>query len=123
MTDIVALAQEIIAMRKNPLKTNAHQRYPAAAQQFAQLVAACDDPTQLRAIIRADTGHVLPPPVKQTVYEKLLAMPDQRTPEVLRAYAMHLTMFGYTGADGALVHDVDDQINALFAEADNNAVE
>jgi hypothetical protein len=118
MTSLVTLARAIIDMRKHPLKTNARERYPAAAAQFAQAVAACDDPVRLRAVIRADTGHVLPPPVKQQVYEKLLAMDDQRTPDVLRAYAMHLTMFGYTDADGALIHDVDDQINALFAEAD-----
>ena len=116
MTDLIQLAQSIIEMRKNPLRNNARQRYPAAAQQFAQAITDCDDADTLRQIIRTDTGHVLPPPIKQQVYEKLLADDTNRTPSLLQAYAMHLTMFGYTDADGNLIHDTDDMINALYDE-------
>lgn len=116
MTDLLTLAQSIIEMRKHPLRSNARERYPAAAQQFAQAVADCDDPATLRAIIRADTGHVLPPPIKQQIYEKLLADDANRTPSLLQTYAMHLTMFGYTDADSNLIHDTDDMINALYKE-------
>lgn len=118
MTELVALAQDIIQMRKFPLKNNGMQRYPAAQQAFAAGVAACDDPAILRGIIAVDTGHVLPSPIKQRVYEKLLAMPAERDAALLRAFAMHLVMFGYTDADGNLNSDVDAQINALYQEAE-----
>ncbi|MEM6284026.1 MAG: hypothetical protein AAF787_17675 [Chloroflexota bacterium] len=116
--DLITLAGDIIAMRKNPLKNNARTRYPAAAQQFAHAIAHCEDTATLRELIRLDSGHVLPPPTKQQIYEKLLADDANRTPDILRAYGMHLVMFGYTDADGKLVHDTDDITNALYAEAD-----
>ncbi|MEL6148540.1 MAG: hypothetical protein AAFV33_12985 [Chloroflexota bacterium] len=116
--DLITLAQDMIAMRKNPLKNNAARRYPVAAQQFAQAVANCDDADTLRELIRLDSGHVLPPPTKQQIYEKLLAADANRTPDVLRAYGMHLVMFGYTDADGKLVHNTDELTNTLYAEAD-----
>ena len=119
MTDLLTLTQSIIEMRKHPLQNNARERYPAAAQQFAEQVDTCDDPATLREIIRTDTGHVLPPPIKQQVYEKLLADDANRTPSLLQAYAMHLTMFGYTDADGSLVHDTDNMVNALYDEIEN----
>ena len=116
MTDLVELAQRLIAMRKDPLRQKARERYPAAAQAFAAGVAACDDPAVLLALIRADTGHVLPPPTMQVAYERLLADEARRTAGLLGAYAMHLTMFGYTAADGSLVHDTDEMVSALYAE-------
>ncbi len=115
---LLDLARDVIDMRKRPLQTKAHQRYPAAAQQLSAAVTACDDPDTLRALIRLDTGHVLPPPVMQVAYETLLADAVQRTPDVLRAYALHLTMFGYTDADGSLIHDTDALTQSLFDEAE-----
>ncbi len=113
---LVTLAEDLIAMRKNPLRNKAAMRYPAAAMQFAADVAGCDDPDVLRKIIVVDTGHVLPPPVKQGIFTRLLA--HERTPDLLRAYGMHLVMFGYTDENGALVYDTDAMTNALYDEAD-----
>lgn len=117
MGELVELAREIILMRKYPLKNQGAQRYPAAAQRFATLVDACADRVVLREIVRLDTGHVLPTATKQRVYEKLLADETQRTPDLLNAFALHLIMFGYMGADGVLVHDTDDLVHDLQAEA------
>jgi hypothetical protein len=118
MADIVQLAHDIILMRKYPLRDNGARRYPVAAQQFSQAVAACDDLSALRDIIAADTGHLLPTPTKQQVYEKLLAHPEERTASMLRAYAMHLEMFGYSLPDGTLQADTDAMVDKLLAEAD-----
>jgi hypothetical protein len=118
---LLDLAREVIDMRKRPLQTRAHQRYPAAAQQLTAAVTACDSSVTLRALIRLDTGHVLPPPVMQVAYETLLSDEAQRTPDVLRAYALHLTMFGYTDSAGNLVHDTDALTQALFDEAEGKA--
>lgn len=112
------LAQDIITMRKHPLKNNGARRYPAAAQQFDAAVRDCDDLDTLAAIIHLDSGHVLPPATIQRAYERLLADDAHRTAPRLRAYAFHLIMFGYTDADGMLVHDTDAQVDALHAEAD-----
>lgn len=118
MNELVDLAQALIAMRKYPLKDNGARRYPAAAQQFAALATHCTDADALQAVIDVDTGHVLPPPTKQVIFEKLLDRPAYRTSANLRAFALHLVMFGYTEADGTLNSDVDERVNALFAEAD-----
>lgn len=115
---LVQLAEDIIDMRKHPLRSNARERYPTAMQKFADEVNACNDTATLREIIRVDSGHVLPPPIKQIAYEKLLAQTEQRTPGLLRAFAMHLVMFGYTDENGVRIHDTDDRVNELYDEAE-----
>lgn len=116
--DLLQLAKDIIDMRKHPLKNNGARRYPIAAQQFDAAINVCEDMTVLREIIAVDTGHVLPSATKQHIFEKVLANDVQRTPDMLRAYGMHLVMFGYIDEAGMMVHDTDDMTDALFAEAD-----
>jgi hypothetical protein len=118
VTDLIRLTQDLIAMRKYPLKHDGVARYPAASQAFTAAVAACDDPAILRDILRLDTGHVLPTVAKQQVYEKLLINDANRTPALLQAFAMHLEMFGYVDENGMRQEDTVERIEALLAEAD-----
>jgi hypothetical protein len=118
MTDLIRLTTDIIEMRKYPLKNKGALRYPQASIAFAEAVRACEDHAILREIIRIDTGHVLPTVSKQQVYQKLLSHPQERTSEMLQAFAMHLVMFGITDENGVRLPDADAHIDALLAEAE-----
>ena len=118
MTDLILITQDLIDMRKHPLKAQANTRYIGAAQEFTAAVAACENVETLREVLRLDTGHVLPTVAKQQVYEKLLADEAARTPALLQAFAMHLEMFGYVDTNGLRQDDTDERIEALLAEAD-----
>ncbi|MEO0563440.1 MAG: hypothetical protein AAF125_15125 [Chloroflexota bacterium] len=116
--DLITLANQIIDMRKHPLKHNGGRDYPTAAAAFTAGVEACEDADVLREIIQIDTGHVLPTVAKQRTYEKLLEVEGQRSAALLDAFAMHLLMFGYVDAMGMRQPDTDARIDALLAEAD-----
>lgn len=116
--EVQQLAQDLIALRKDPMRHRAHERYAHLADQFAQAIGACADATVLIEVLRLDSGHVLPTLTKQAIYEKLLANPSTRTASLLRAFGMHLVMFGYTETDGTALYEVTQWVDELFDEAD-----
>lgn len=116
--DARQLAQDLIALRKDPMRHRAHERYTQLAEQFSQAIEACTDSVTLLEVLKLDSGHVLPTPTKQMIYEKLLAEPSTRTVPILRAFGMHLVMFGYTATDGTATYDVTGWVDELFNEAD-----
>ncbi|MFZ4826385.1 MAG: hypothetical protein ACOYLB_03435 [Phototrophicaceae bacterium] len=116
--DVQQLARDLIALRKDPMRHRAHERYAQLAEQFSQAIEACTDSAVLLEILKLDSGHVLPTPTKQAIYEKLLAEPSTRTAPILRAFGMHLVMFGYTATDGTATHEVTQWVDDLFDEAD-----
>lgn len=114
--DIRDIARELIALRKKPTTQDRITQYPALLQQFDAQLSQCDDVGVLRHIIELDSGYYLLAGYRQRVLEKWLGI--ERTPEVLRLYAMQLMLFGDVDAFGEADTDVDERVQALEAEAD-----
>jgi hypothetical protein len=110
------LTRELINLRKKPTTQERFKAYPQMLQRFNELVEAADDPAPLKKVLALDTGYYLPAGYRQQVIEKLLEM--QRTPEMLRAYALQLELFGDVDEYGEANIQMDKRIDALHAEAD-----
>jgi hypothetical protein len=105
-----------MALRKKPTTQERFKAYPQMLQKFNDLVKAADDPAPLEQVLKIDTGYYLPAGYRQQVIEKLLSM--ERTPEMLRAYALQLELFGDVDEYGEANIQMDARIDALHAEAD-----
>ncbi|MCS6836732.1 MAG: hypothetical protein NZ750_12040 [Anaerolineae bacterium] len=114
--DLLELTRLLIEVRKRPGTEARYKAYPAMLQRFRDLLANCDDPAVLRQVIALDSGYYLLAAYRQQVLEKLLA--QQRSADVLRAYALQLELFGDVDEFGEANTDVDDRIEALLREAD-----
>ncbi|MCB9458561.1 MAG: hypothetical protein H6670_02845 [Anaerolineaceae bacterium] len=113
---LLNITRELIALRKKPSTQVRFKQYPALMQQFSDLVDQCDDVATLRQIIELDSGYHLLAWYRQKTIEKWLSL--ERTPNVLRLYAMQLNLFGDVDAFGDADTDIDDRVLALEAEAD-----
>ena len=114
--DLLELTRLLIDVRKRPGTEARYKAYPAMLQRFRDLLASCDDPAVLRQVIALDSGYYLLAAYRQQVLEKLLA--QQRSADVLRAYALQLELFGDVDEFGEANTNVDDKIEALLREAD-----
>jgi hypothetical protein len=85
--------------------------------RFRDLVNDCDDVDILKQVIRLDSGYYLLAGDRQTVLEKLLTI--ERTPSILRTYAMQLELFGDVDDFGEANLDIDARVQALYDEADS----
>ncbi|MEM9952054.1 MAG: hypothetical protein AAF846_10660 [Chloroflexota bacterium] len=110
------LTRDLIALRKKPTTQERFKSYPAMLQRFNELLDVCDDEATLHEVLKLDTGYFLLAGYRQRVIEKLLEI--DRTPEMLRTYAMQLELFGDVDEYGEANLDIDEQVNELYAEAD-----
>lgn len=110
------LTQAIMQLRKKPGTQAQYKRYPLLLQQFNVLLEQCDEAKTLKDVLRIDTGYFLPPNYRQRLIEKLLTM--ERTPQLLRLYAMQLELFGDVDEFGNEDLNIDARVESLHAEAD-----
>lgn len=110
------LTRELVSLRKKPSTQERFKSYPAMLQRFNQLLETCDDAATLKEVLRLDDGYYLLAGYRQRVIEKLLML--ERTPAILRAYALQLELFGDVDDYGEANTDVEERVQALFAEAD-----
>lgn len=110
------ITHALVALRKKPGTQAQFKQYPQLLGRFNELLAQCADAETLKATLRADSGYFLPANYRQRVLETLLTL--ERTPPLLRAYAMQLELFGDVDALGEADLDVDERVAALYAEAD-----
>lgn len=115
------LTKELILLRKKPTTQERFKAYPSMLQKFNELLIACDDEAILREVLRLDSGYFLLAGYRQRVIEKLLEM--KRSPEMLRTYAMQIELFGDVDEFGEANLEIDDIVEALYAEADELASE
>ncbi|MEL7434144.1 MAG: hypothetical protein AAFN11_09355 [Chloroflexota bacterium] len=115
--NLIDLTKDLINLRKKPTTEARFKSYPAMLQKFNELLVECTDETVLREVLRLDSGYFLLAGYRQRVIEKLLAI--KRTPAMLRTYAMQLELFGDVDEYGEANLDIDDKVEALYAEADN----
>jgi len=110
------LTRELVRLRQKPSTQARFKAYPMMLKRFDELLNECDDVATLREIIDLDDGYYLLAGYRQRVLEKWLSL--ERTPQVLRLYAMQLLLFGDVDAFGEADTDVDERVAALNAEAD-----
>jgi len=110
------LTRDLISLRKKPTTQERFKAYPAMLQKFDELLTACEDAATLREVLRLDSGYFLLAGYRQRVIEKLLAI--ERTPQLVRTYAMQLELFGDVDEYGEANLEIDAQVEALYAEAD-----
>lgn len=110
------LTRALIKLRKKPGTQEQYKQYPQLLQRFNELLSLCDDPETLKDVLRVDTGYFLPPSYRQRLIEKLLTM--QRTPQLIRVYALQLELFGDVDEFGNEDLDIDERVSALHAQAD-----
>lgn len=110
------ITRELVRIRQKPTTQKRFKQYPALLQRFREQVAACDDVAVLREVIALDSNYYLLAGYRQQVLERWLEL--ERTPEVLRLYAMQLMLFGDVDEFGEENLDVDARVTALNAEAD-----
>jgi len=115
--DLLEVTRLLIEVRKRPGTEARYKAYPAMLQRFRDLLATCDDPATLRQIIALDSGYYLLAAYRQQVLEKLLA--QQRSADILRAYALQLELFGDVDEFGEANTDVDAKVEALLREAES----
>lgn len=113
--NLLDLTRELVSIRQKPTTQERFKAYPAMLQQFHALLASCTDPLILRGVIELDNGYYLLAGYRQQVIEKWLLY--ERTPEVLRLYAMQLLLFGDVDEFGEANTDVDERAAALEQEA------
>lgn len=113
---MLQIAQDLIDLRKKPTTEERFKRYPTMLMQLREAIDACDDPARLKALIALDSGYYLLAGDRQRAIEKWLSY--ERTPEVLRLYAMQLMLFGDVDDYGEADTNVDARVDALNAEAD-----
>lgn len=114
--DLPELTSVLVQLRKKPGTEARFKAYPAMLQRFGELLEACEDPAILHEVLRRDEGYYLLAGYRQRVIERLLGF--GRTPDVLRIYAMQLTLFGDVDAFGEADTETDARVEALEAEAD-----
>ena len=114
--NLLDLTRELVRLRQKPTIKSRVQAYPTLLQRFVALLQACDDVDILREVIAIDSNYYLLAGYRQQVLERWLTL--ERTPEVLRLYAMQLMLFGDVDDYGEADTDVTDRVDALNAEAD-----
>lgn len=110
------LTRELVSLRKKPGTQERFKSYPAMLQRFMELLETCTDAATLKEVLRLDEGYYLLAGYRQRVIEKLLTF--ERTPAILRAYALQLELFGDVDDYGEANTAVEERVNDLFAEAD-----
>lgn len=110
------ITRELVRIRQKPTTQERFKQYPALLQTFREQVAACEDVAVLREVVALDSNYYLLAGYRQQVLERWLEL--DRTPEVLRLYAMQLMLFGDVDEFGEENLDVDERVAALNAEAD-----
>jgi hypothetical protein len=113
--NLLDVTRDLVSLRQKPTTEERFKSYPALLQRFTELLAICADPAILRRVIELDDGYYLLAGYRQQVIEKWLTY--ERTPEILRLYAMQLLLFGDVDAYGAADTEVDARIEALEREA------
>jgi len=113
---LLEVTSALISIRKKPTTEARFKSYPAMLQRFSELLIACDDPKTLKQVIKMDNGYYLLAGYRQKVIEKLLQL--ERTPQLLRVYAMQLRLFGDVDEFGKANTAIDEQVDQLEAEAD-----
>jgi hypothetical protein len=116
MNDLIDLTNNLIAIRKKPTTQDRFKQYPQMLARFRDLVHRCEDIELLKQVIKLDSGYYLLAGDRQMVLEKLLDM--ERTPALLRTYAMQLELFGDVDDFGEANLEVDARVQALYDEAD-----
>lgn len=114
--NLLELTTSLIDIRKKPTTEERFKSYPAMLQRFGELLGECENVDTLKQIIRLDNGYYLLAGYRQKVIEKLLHL--ERTPQLLRLYAMQLRLFGDVDEYGKSNTDVDERIAQLEDEAD-----
>lgn len=113
--NLLDLTRELVSIRQKPTTQDRFKAYPALLQRFNELLATCTDPLILRGVIELDNGYYLLAGYRQRVLETWLTY--ERTPEVLRLYAMQLLLFGDVDDFGEADTDIDARVAALEHEA------
>lgn len=116
---LIEITKELIALRKKPTTQERFKSYPALLQGFNELLEDCDDVDTLETVLKLDDGYFLLANYRQRVLEKLLSI--ERSPELLRSYAMQLMLFGDVDEFGEANLNVDARVTALHEEADRLA--
>lgn len=116
MNDLIQLTNDLIAIRKKPTTQERFKQYPQMLLSFRDLVDACTDDKLLKQVIKLDSGYYLLAGDRQLVLEKLLAM--ERSPIILRTYAMQLELFGDVDEFGQADLEIDARVQALYDEAE-----
>lgn len=114
--NLVDLTKELISLRKKPTTAERFKSYPAMLQKFNDLLTACEDEAILRQVLKLDSGYFLLAGYRQRVIEKLLTF--NRSPAMIRTYAMQLELFGDVDEYGEANLDIDEHVEELYAEAD-----
>ncbi len=114
--NLLDLTRELVSIRQKPTTQERFKAYPALLQQFNVLLATCTDPVILRGVVELDNGYYLLAGYRQGVIEKWLTY--ERTPEVLRLYAMQLLLFGDVDEFGEADTEIDERVAALEQEAE-----
>lgn len=116
MTHLLDLTKDLIAIRKKPTTQEKFKQYPQMLLNFRDSVNTCEDSGLLKQVIQLDSGYYLLAGDRQLVIEKLLEM--ERTPAILRTYAMQLELFGDVDEFGEADLEIDARVQALYDEAD-----
>lgn len=116
MSELLDLTRDLIAIRKKPTTQERFKQYPQMLARFRELVDSGEDIMVLRQVIELDSGYYLLAGDRQLVLEKWLGL--DRSPTVLRAYALQLELFGDVDAFGEANLDIDAEVDALYREAD-----
>lgn len=114
---LLEITEELISLRKKPTTQERFKSYPAMLQKFNELLDACEDVSTLKEILKLDSGYYLLAGYRQRVIEKLLEM--ERSPAMIRTYAMQLELFGDVDEYGEANLDIDERVETLYAEADS----
>ncbi|MDQ7027824.1 MAG: hypothetical protein Q9P44_19960 [Anaerolineae bacterium] len=110
------LTRELVNLRKKPTTQERFKSYPAMLQRFNDLLDDCEDADTLKEVLRLDTGYYLLAGYRQRVLEKLLSI--ERSAETVNLYAMQLELFGDINEYGEANTDIDERVEALYAEAE-----
>jgi hypothetical protein len=113
---LLEITQELILLRKKPTTQERWKAYPSLLQAFIERLDECDNAAMLKEVLRLDSGYFLLAGYRQRVIEKLLKI--ERSPALLRAYAMQLELFGDVDELGEANLEVDAKVQALMDEAD-----
>jgi hypothetical protein len=113
---LIEITQELILLRKKPTTQERWKSYPSLLQAFNERLNECEDAAILKQVLKLDSGYFLLAGYRQKVIEKLLNM--ERSPALLRVYAMQLELFGDVDEFGEAHLEVDAKVQALMDEAD-----
>jgi len=116
MSNLIDITQDLIAIRKKPTTQDRYKQYPQMLARFRDYVQTCDDADILKQVIKLDSGYFLLAGDRQMVLEKLLTI--ERTPAILRSYAMQLELFGDVDDFGEANLETDARVEDLYDEAD-----